>query len=82
MVSGYNIYIPHGLVVLIVMFIIGFGLSMIGTVRTKKARHNYQKLDSIEVLEGRAGSDNHPSYQNAGPPKQNVTYSVIDERLR
>ena len=55
------------MIVLIVLLILGFTLSMIGAVRTKKSRHYYRKLANSEALEGHFDTTNQTSYQKTIP---------------
>ena len=74
--AGHKIYLPSGLIALIVLLFVGFFFSMVAAVRRKKSSHRYKKLGHTDVLE----SDPNPS-SAAAPAKKAVTYSVIDGRL-
>lgn len=78
-----KIYLPTGLVAAIVLIVIGFLASMVGTMRDKANDKGYQKVGASAALES---NRNNASYQASSeyalPPKQKVvTYCVIDGRL-
>jgi beta-glucanase (GH16 family) len=75
-IGWHKIYLPNGLILMIILLLIGFFFSMIAAVRHKKSSHRYKKLatDALEV-DPNLGSSAVPAKQKA------VTYSVIDGRL-
>jgi hypothetical protein len=82
------IYVPPGLVVIVVLLIGGFFVSLAGFIRRQKKEASYQSIPSGDSGIARAGNGFQSSYQNAAstdyalPTDQKVvTYCVIDGRL-
>ena len=81
--------VPRGLVVVLGLLLIGFAVSMRGSIRKKSLETEYQPLGSAGTASALAQSQMvATSYQNpagdgyAIPPQQkDLTYCVIDGRL-
>eukprot|EP00526_Cylindrotheca_closterium_P006017 CAMPEP_0113654580 /NCGR_PEP_ID=MMETSP0017_2-20120614/29233_1 /TAXON_ID=2856 /ORGANISM="Cylindrotheca closterium" /LENGTH=604 /DNA_ID=CAMNT_0000567739 /DNA_START=156 /DNA_END=1970 /DNA_ORIENTATION=- /assembly_acc=CAM_ASM_000147 len=73
-----KIWIPNGMVVLILVLVAGFAFAMVLAVKSKKSRHMYKRVENADAFE----NDGNQSYQHAeSPTPKVVTYSVIDGRL-
>ena len=82
------IYVPPGLVVIVVLLIGGFFLSLAGFIRRQKKEASYQAIPNGDNGVARFGNAFQTSYQNSAstdyalPTDQKVvTYCVIDGRL-
>ena len=82
------IYVPPGLVVIVVLLIGGFLVSLAGFIRRQKKEAMYQSIPNSDAAVARTGNGFQTSYQDAAstdyalPTDQKVvTYCVIDGRL-
>ena len=80
-------YVPRGLIVIVVILLVGFLLSLAGFMRSSKKAAAYQKIpnsyDASLDTTARGGTQAvaATSYQNSGITQKFVTYFVIDGRL-
>jgi hypothetical protein len=81
--------VPRGLLITMVLLVIGFIFSVIGSVRVKSKEGKYRRIPSSGTNSSAVASSGLPSsYQSPGishyamSPQQKVnTYCVIDSRL-
>lgn len=85
-----SMMVPRGLVVSLIVLLLGFGLSLTGSMRSKSLEVKYQSLANAGVSSPSAPSTTvSNSYQNPAndgyaiptQQKKDVTYCVIDGRL-
>ena len=76
--AGSKVYIPNGMVALILLLVVGFVFAMVQAVKSKKSRYLYKRVENADVFE----NDGSQSYQHSESPRPDVvTYSVIDGKL-
>lgn len=82
--TGAKMFIPHSLVILVVLVFAGFLASMLGALGDNTRKGRYQKVPNgtQEHSTGNAPASYQNSAEYALPPQQKVvTYCVIDGRL-